>query len=242
MKNLKFQSLDLKKKIALQAKLNLTLDKKLRELNSEKVAEEKKNFNLNSNMSIITNIYENDIHLNLTDGNDVKTILNRSNKPAKVSLGIKESPIDREIETGTETEIEMISHGSHLDSLVNELGEALRNLSEDWIDQSSVLKMTSVQSLRRIVPDTAAIISHSHIQTNQNNLPHESVGKENCKTDSILLDSFVGLTQDHFFEVPIPSEDFMSRQATNVSSSVRILNSFLFFSFLFYFCSSALII
>ena len=195
---LKTRTANLKKKIARQARMNLTLDRKLQELNSKQYNEE----------SRISNFHDNSIHFNLKDLNERNTSFNKSNHPLDFPVGLKESPIEMEVK----------SLGNQLDLYVEELGKALGSLSEHWMDQSSALAAMSVKSLKRIVPEQGIVSQHQHQAQGQD----QDQGQG--QFSSMLLDSFVGKIQGPSFQAPLPKEDLMSRQASDISSSVSTRN------------------
>ena len=201
---LKTKTADLRKKIARQARLNLTLDSKLQHLNSKQYSEESK----------ISNFNDKSINFNLKDLNERNTSFDKSNHPLNFSLGLKESPIEMEVK----------SLGNQLDLYVEELGQALASLSQHWMDQSSALAAMSIKSLKRIVPEQGIAPQH------QDQGQCQGQGQGQCQGQGqgqgqftpSLLDSFAGKIQGPSFQAPLPKEDLMSRQATDISSSVSI--------------------
>ena len=193
---LKTKTADLRKKIARQARLNLTLDSKLQHLNSKQYSEESK----------ISNFNDKSINFNLKDLNERNTSFDKSNHPLNFSLGLKESPIEMEVK----------SLGNQLDLYVEELGQALASLSQHWMDQSSALAAMSIKSLKRIVPEQGIAPQH------QDQGQCQGQGQGQGQFTPSLLDSFAGKIQGPSFQAPLPKEDLMSRQATDMSSSVSI--------------------
>ena len=193
---LKTKTADLRKKIARQARLNLTLDSKLQHLNSKQYSEESK----------ISNFNDKSINFNLKDLNERNTSFDKSNHPLNFSLGLKESPIEMEVK----------SLGNQLDLYVEELGQALASLSQHWMDQSSALAAMSIKSLKRIVPEQGIAPQH------QDQGQCQGQGQGQGQFTPSLLDSFAGKIQGPSFQAPLPKEDLMSRQATDISSSVSI--------------------
>ena len=201
---LKTKTADLRKKIARQARLNLTLDSKLQHLNSKQYSEESK----------ISNFNDKCINFNLKDLNERNTSFDKSNHPLNFSVGLKESPIEMEVK----------SLGNQLDLYVEELGQALASLSQHWMDQSSALAAMSIKSLKRIVPEQGIAPQHQDQGQCQGQGQGQGQGKGQGQgqfTPS-LLDSFAGKIQGPSFQAPLPKEDLMSRQATDISSSVSI--------------------
>ena len=197
---LKTKTADLRKKIARQARLNLALDSKLQHLNSKQYSEESK----------ISNFNDKSINFNLKDLNERNTSFDKSNHPLNFSLGLKESPIEMEVK----------SLGNQLDLYVEELGQALASLSQHWMDQSSALAAMSIKSLKRIVPEQG--IEPQHQDQGQCQGQGRGQGQGQGQFTPSLLDSFAGKVQGPSFQTPLPKEDLMSRQATDISSSVSI--------------------
>ena len=201
---LKTKTADLRKKIARQARLNLTLDSKLQHLNSKQYSEESK----------ISNFNDKSINFNLKDLNERNTSFDKSNHPLNFSLGLKESPIEMEVK----------SLGNQLDLYVEELGQALASLSQHWMDQSSALAAMSIKSLKRIVPEQGIAPQHQDQGQcqGQGQGRGQVQGQGHGQFPPSLLDSFAGKVQGPSFQTPLPKEDLMSRQATDISSSVSI--------------------
>ena len=183
-KELKERIADLKKRVAQQARLNLSLDKKLQEMSFINFQREVGSFHDDSSIE-----------------SSVKDV-------SCSRLAYQINPLSMVIiDRPAQKEKEIRSLGCQLDRHVEELGRALANLSGCWSNQSAALAATTVQSLRRIVPDTATVSA--------------TVDPQGRHHSSSLLNSLVGATVSTSFQLPLPVEDFTTRQASNSSSSVR---------------------
>ena len=181
-KLLKERTADLKKRIAQQARLNLSLDKKLQEMNSAN--------------------FQREIEVQYDDSSIESSVKDFSLGRSAYHLS-SSGMVDH---SAYEEKSRPLPLGCQLDSHVEQLGRALANLSGCWSSQSTALAATTVQSLRRIVPDTATVSS--------------TVDPQGRHHSSSLLDSLVGAAVSTSFQLPLPVDDFSTRQASNLSSSV----------------------
>lgn len=181
-RNLRERTALLKRKIASQAWQNLSLDNSLQEMNTLyfQGAEDRTETDSSVDFSVPEPSFSREY-------------------PSNASTGLRDHTV-----TGGH-----LSLGSQLDCHVEELGRALANLSGCWVHQTEALAATTVQSLRRIVPDTASVSCSTLQGTDPKSAP-----------SSTLLDSLVGLTGEASFQLPLPIEDFTSRQASDTLSSV----------------------
>lgn len=167
-KRLKDKNVFLKKKIIYQAKLNLSLDSKLQQINACKYYGENNN-DMNNTLIIgndtildVSSFSKQDVSYSLID-NSMNTAMNStfndtmSNSVNKI---LKNQPMNalNEVE-----DTELTSLGDRVDINVVGFGQALTGLNGCWTDQSRALANTIVVSLRRIVPDTAAVTSSNSV-------------------------------------------------------------------------------
>ena len=147
-KNLRERTALMKLKIEHQARQNLSLDRSLQDMNCYHFEGETSDLDEDDSVEFS----ENDNSVSKQDERDYS---NTSN--ASVGARNERSLMNTRGTRDTAVEGERLSLGCQLDCHVEALGLALSNLSGDWSHQSEALAATSVQSLRRIVPDTASV-------------------------------------------------------------------------------------